>query len=161
MTKLKNYTLVIIDMQPQFEAANGNQKLYKRIKKAMDAAMRLGNHIMFVWLPTCGPISSTLKDHLQGYPNVSFVSKADQDGGHDVLKALPKKNHLRFCGVNTDQCVKDTVITVARNYSKRFKIELIKDGCATYLSVDAATTLKRHNNAVRSMNRYKNIRIVK
>lgn len=162
MTRLKRYTLVIIDMQPFFQAAKGNKKLHRQIKKAMDHAMRLGNHIMFVWIPSCGPVSRTLKAYLREYSNVSYVPKINQDGGREVLEALPNKTNLRFCGVNTDQCVQDTVMTVSKHYPKRYKIEVISDGCATYKFIsNPKKSYIRHAHALKMMGGRPNIKIIK
>lgn len=154
MSKLRKYTLVIIDVQPRFIAAKGNKKLIKKIKKEIAQAIKLGNHIMFIWLTCSGRITPALKAAVCGYDNVSVVGKSKQDGGQEVLAALPAKTHIRFCGVNTNQCVRDTVITVAKLLPKRFKIEVVADGCASYFT-------NHHTQALDYMATHRNITIDK
>lgn len=143
MTKLRKYTLCIIDVQPNFNAAKRNRKLIKKIKKEIAHAIKLSNHIMFVWLTCSGKITPALKAAVRGYSNVSYVGKVGQNGGSEVLAALPAYTHIRFCGVNTNQCVEDTVITIAKFLPRRFKIQVVADGCASYYPDDHSSALDR------------------
>jgi nicotinamidase-related amidase len=152
MTKLRKYTLVIIDMQPYFRAARNNRKLINKIKQEIERAKKLNNSIMLVYMPCCSKrITSALVAAIRGYDKGSIVAKAWTDGHGEILKALPAKTHLRFCGVNTDACVRDTVLSMAANYPKQFKIEVVANGCASeYFG---------HDNALQEMNKRSNIRI--
>ncbi|KKN43555.1 hypothetical protein LCGC14_0702020 [marine sediment metagenome] len=158
MTRLKRYTLVIIDMQPRFDSAYGNRPLIKKIRQEIARAIELSNHIMFVWLTCSGKITPALKAAVRGYSSVSYVPKTSQDGGTEVLEALPRKTHIRFCGVNTNQCVQDTVLTVAKDYARnnyaggRLKIEVIANGCASFFD-------SNHDAGLRIMNAQSNIKI--
>ncbi len=149
MSKLKNYTLLIIDMQPYFDAAYDNKPLFQKIKREIKKAINLNNHIMFVRMTYCGGITRTLRRAVKGYPNVSVIHKDDSDGSNEVLSKL-NKTHLRVCGVNTDQCVEETICSIAKAYPKRFKIEIIAKGCAS----DG-----RHTLALKRMARKRNIKI--
>jgi nicotinamidase-related amidase len=158
-SRLRKYTLVIIDMQPRFIAAQ-SRSLIGNIEEEIRRAKDLGNHIMFVRFANCGKITSSLLEAAQqNYTNVSVVTKVDQDGGHEVLQALSKRaihtnvrTNLRICGVNTDQCVESTAYTIAKAYPKRFKIEIVDKGCGTGLTYD-------HKKALDRLNKKPNIRI--
>ncbi|MDP2696096.1 MAG: isochorismatase family protein [bacterium] len=131
---MRKYTLVIIDMQPHFGAAK-NKILLSSIKLEIAKAIKLNNHIMFVRYIGCGKISSGLLKMIIHYNNVSFVNKDDQDGGHETLMALSVYNartNLKFCGVNTDECVRDTITHIAMRYPKRFKIHVMENCCYSY-----------------------------
>lgn len=155
MSRIKNYTLVIIDMQPYFAAACNNKVLIRNINSEIKRARSLNNHIMFVRYIGCGSITRSLKYATDGYPNVSVVEKDDMDGGDLVLARLKDigRTHLRMCGVNTEQCVFETVLSVADFYPRRFKIEVISKCCAT------STGSKRHNRALKIMAGRENITV--
>jgi nicotinamidase-related amidase len=153
MSRLRNYTLVIIDMQPYFSAAKNNRPLIAKIKQEIAKARRLNNHVMFVWYETCGKVTKSLRRAVAGYSNVSYVSKSEMDGGTEVLEALPAKTHLRCCGVNTDQCVYETVTTIAGQYPSQYRIELIAKGCAS------DGTFCTEEDALRMYSNHSNIRI--
>jgi len=157
MSRIKNYTLVIIDMQPYWAAACNNKLLINNIKYEIKRAINLNNHIMFVRFISNGSITRSLTYATSGYSNVSIVNKDDMDGGDLVLARLKDvgRTHLRVCGVNTDQCVFETVLTVADSYPKRFKIEVIAKCCAT------ATGPTLHSKALQLMARRENITIDK
>jgi nicotinamidase-related amidase len=150
MTRLKNYTLIIIDLQSEFAAACGNKPLINNVKKEIEHAKKLNNHIMFVRYSGAGRIIRSLKEAVKHYDNVSVITKQGQDGWREVLASLPKRNHLRFCGVNTDQCVYDTVCSIAKRYDR--KIEVVANGCATY-------DFNIHNTALKFMGRRKRVKI--
>jgi nicotinamidase-related amidase len=153
MSRLKNYTLIIIDMQLQFVSAR-NKVLINNIKAEIAHAQKLDNHIMFVRMANCGDIMLELLRATRGYSKTSIVTKDWQDGGAEVLAHLPsRKTHLRVCGVYTNLCVEDTVYSIAASYPTRFKIEIIAKCCS------AGLMKTNHDRALERMEKETNIRI--
>jgi len=158
----RKYTLVIIDMQPYFGAARNNRKLINRIKKEIEQAKKINNHIMFVKFQECGEITRSLWNAARNYPHKSVVCKMHQDGGHVLFGALSslslQKTPLRVCGVNTNQCVEDTVKTIAKYYPQNLRIEVIANGCSLAL-YEYEWCKSLHDKALKRMSRRKNVTI--
>lgn len=151
-SRLKKYSLVVIDMQPYFSPAN-NVGLIENCLREIKAAKRLGNHIMLVRLGQYGKSLEKLYRSLRGYENRSYVTKWQQSGATDVLFGLPKKTHLRFCGVNTDLCVQDTVLDIANDYPRRLKLEVMADACASW-------NADRHTNGLCAMANHNRVTVL-
>ena len=126
MSKIRKYILLIIDMQPFFDAVNNNRILISNIVNEIKRAKQLHNQIMFVTYNGCGPIASALVNAVRNFEKVQFVTKDKTSGGTEVLFAIKKRKNLRVCGVETDVCVKHTVTDIAKKYPQKYKIQLVK-----------------------------------
>jgi nicotinamidase-related amidase len=151
-SRVRNYSLVVIDMQPYFSTTRC-VKLVANCLREIKAAKRLGNHVMLVRLGQYGKSLEKLYRSLRGYDNRSYVTKWRQSGATDVLYGLPKKTHLKFCGVNTDLCVQDTVLDIANDYPRRYKIEVVADACASWNE-------DRHTNGLCNMANHNRVTIL-
>jgi nicotinamidase-related amidase len=124
-------TRVVIDVQPNFDAAN-KANLIVGVTVELMEAMRERAPILFVEFHRCPATHKSLTDLMRGYDKFRRVIKMDDDGGHEVKAALeaakwPAK-HLRVCGVNIDCCVRATVRTLLQELPDT-RIELVKNAC--------------------------------
>ena len=140
-------------MQDLFVTTKHQRKIIPSIISEIKTAIRLNNYIVIVYMPDCGDILPEILNIIHSYNKTIFVSKYDQDGGTEVLTALKRKNHLKFCGIYTSQCVHDTVQTIAESYPKNFRIELLENACGDQDPV-------RNLNGIRSLAMCKRISII-
>jgi hypothetical protein len=107
-TEAMNETLVIIDMQPQFGAANCPRTL-EACKREIRHAMQECNGIVYVKYEGHGQIHRELTDLTLLYSHKVTVTKKLNDGSKQVVKYLSQrgfaKEHIRICGVNAQWCV--------------------------------------------------------
>jgi hypothetical protein len=73
-----------------------------------------------------GPTKRYILDAIRNYPRKTFVRKYGDDGSSWISNKLETKN-IRVCGVNTTQCVADTVWGVGHC---GFNVSVVKDACA-------------------------------
>lgn len=138
-------TLVVVDMQPDFEAAC-----------CLDAVVGVTEQIIYakhhkwpivlVEYEGCGATHDAIVKLLKGYKNKARISKCDDDGSREVIRCLQRRSfprhHLRVCGVNADCCVYLTVEGLLDRLESSL-IELAKSACATeYGIVDWRRYLK-------------------
>lgn len=125
------YTLVVVDMQPYFSAAN-SRSVIKNCKREIEAAMLKRAAIIIVEFNNCGPSVKSLLNLVDGYDRLHFAHKDTDDGSAEVEKIIKDEGlaakQLKVCGVNTDCCVQSTV----RGLTARLPnatIEVIGDAC--------------------------------
>jgi nicotinamidase-related amidase len=129
--------LVIIDMQVRFSASE-KPETRAAIIGLINKARKKYWPIMLVEYDNPGDYSDeeqqTWPDILAAlvdYDDCAFVTKHDDDGSCEVIKARdtywPEINNFVLCGVNTDACVKGT----ARGLDDRCAdlIEIISPAC--------------------------------
>lgn len=127
-------TLVIVDMQPHFVAANTPGVIVGVTREILEAKRRKSGIIFLEYKPTdeMGRTHEGLFSLIKGYPHKARVTKDDDDGSLEVVKALRRrgfaKHTLRVCGVNTDCCVYETIVGLLDRLD-RSKIEVVKDAC--------------------------------
>lgn len=126
-----SYTLVVVDMQATFEAAN-NARVRNKVKQELSKAMERGAAIIFVEYIGQGPTIPSLVKMTDDYNRVYITRKDDDDGSREVKKVI-KDNRLpsrdvRVCGVNTDCCVMETVFGISEKI-KSVKIKVIAEAC--------------------------------
>lgn len=124
------YTLVIIDMQPVFQAANWPDVVIGVTKEIL-AAIKNKASIMIVEYHDRGPIHDGLLKLVRGYPNKARTKKKLDDGSEKVLATLKRRKfpkRLRVCGVNASCCVAATIDGIL-GLDDTIKIEVIKDAC--------------------------------
>lgn len=148
-------TLVIIDMQPYFEASGDVvEEVVKEVRRARER--RTG--IVVVEYGSCGPTHRLIQRAVRGYDRQAWVKKHDDDGGAEVMEAAHQHGFWdkswRFCGVNTCYCVCDTVKSIVRAYPRaRFEYAIKAmncncgmSSCARYFKFHAG--LKRNHRIV-------------
>ncbi|SRR5579885_1444967 len=125
------YTLVVVDMQSSFEAAN-SRRVRENCKREIERAMEAGAAIIFVEYIGQGPTIPSLVKLTDDYDRVFITRKNDDDGSREVRKViqdnrLPAKR-IRVCGVNTDCCVFETVSGLTCKL-KSVTLEVVADAC--------------------------------
>lgn len=138
------YTLVIVDMQASFSAAN-NKRVRDNCKHEIIKATDKGGAIIFVEFIGCGRTIPGLVKLTDDYNRAFIVRKDDEDGSREVHKVI-KDNKLpsrriKVCGVNTDQCVLATVCGL-NSLMKQTNIEVITKACNSYSNHDHESGLK-------------------
>lgn len=129
--------LVIVDMQPDFEASC-NPKTIAACIREIQRAVANGTPIVFVELRPPGSLHDYRPTHpilVETYEQLTgskghFVSKIYEDGSEPVLDFCLtqgwKISHFRVCGVNTNACVEQTVKGFV---GKKYPVEVIFDAC--------------------------------
>lgn len=129
-------TLVIIDMQKQFYAAN-KKLIIKACQREIKRAIKNKEPIIFVEYKFHGRTMRELKDLVKDYKHKHTTIKESNSGAYQIHNAIQKHNlhkNLRICGVNTDACVLDTVEELNGFYCRRnlgwqtaYKITVVAD----------------------------------
>lgn len=126
-----SYTLVVIDVQPEFDAAL-NPNLRMACQKKLRVAKRKRADILFVEYEGAGNTYADLVEVVKDYSRAFWVEKYYDDGSQEVINAI---NHhslryktLKVCGVNTDACVRDTVRGLSQKLSAS-KIKILANAC--------------------------------
>ncbi len=123
--------LVIVDMQPFFDAAN-HKGTIKECLKLISFAKRQKALIILVEYDYYGKSCVELTRALRNYPHKMLVLKTRDNGGYEVFNALKEKGlsfkTYRFCGVNATCCVHDTISGLLSHQPKA-KIEVVKEAC--------------------------------
>ena len=127
-------TLVIIDMQPSFEACNDAAEA---VAKEVHRARERRTGIIVVEYYSCGPTHRLIQQAIRGYDRQAWVTKDDDNGGREVVAAAREhkfwNKSWRFCGVNTCYCVSETVKSVIRTYPMaRFEYAVDAMNCTCY-----------------------------
>ena len=157
----KPYTLIIIDMQYGFTAAD-SKTLHKKIKREINRAQRTHSDIIFVTYDEKyhGGTFEDLLDYASrnDYDDVMSVEKFKADGGKEIIEILneDKQHHLKIAGVQTSVCVADTVHTLAKELPNS-NIEIMRDcvrdfpyrkGAQTKAWSDLSFMLKEFHNQI-------------
>jgi nicotinamidase-related amidase len=104
------YTLLIIDMQPQFSTS---EKCLPEVLYLISKAKRDSANILNVEYKGDGLSWPSIRKELRFYKNSRTIKKWSDDGGPQVFATLEKMNWLDkpifTCGVNSDCCVPDTL----------------------------------------------------
>jgi len=133
-----SFTLVCIDMQQYFTAANG-EKVQRACVREIKQAMKKGATILFVEYDNYGPTLPLLTDLVKKakYKKVHYLVK-DADGGGAIIADYLRKRHLtrsniRVVGVNTNYCVQATVEGL-NHYLNNSYFHIVADACASRYS---------------------------
>jgi len=141
-------TLVIVDMQPVFKASQNPNTIIAVTHEIMVA--KQNNHaIMIVEYARSGRTHVGFDELLKGYPHKARISKRDDDGSKEIVKALSRRNFpmqiLRVCGVNADCCVYQTVTGLIEKLNKT-QVEVVKKACNTFTENFDWRNYYRHPN---------------
>lgn len=123
-------TLVVIDMQPVFEAA-GRPKVIAGVTREIIQTKIANGMIIFVEYSGFLPTYTPLLDLVKGYSSRIRIKKRNNDGSEQIVRFLESSDcyadHFRICGVNTNACVRDTVSGLLSKTTA--KIEVVRDAC--------------------------------
>lgn len=145
ITKIpKMYTLVIVDMQPCWDAANDPATI-KAVMRQVKKAKRRDCPIISVTVPYFSamakqgfpPTHACISRLLKGYKKHSAVTKRlCEDGASEVLRACKKlggkktgkkKPELRLCGVKTAGCLWALLVGLCREPD--IKLDVVQGAC--------------------------------
>jgi len=109
---MQDYTLVIIDMQPEFAAAECVDTQDAIVCEIMRARSRC-QKVLIVNYNDGGQHVESIQEALIGYEKLTYqVDKYDDDGSRqimDMVDMFDLARRFRICGVNYDACVQATV----------------------------------------------------
>jgi nicotinamidase-related amidase len=127
----KSYSLVVIDMQPEFDAANKPETVEACVEE-IKRAKEVEAPIIVVEFDSFGDTHETLQAELDGYNKVHYVLKHQDDGSREVINTIANEDlpseTMRVVGVNTDYCVLETVIGLSES-GRIGKIQVIEKAC--------------------------------
>lgn len=126
-------TLVIVDMQSEFEAAM-NPDVVVGVTQEILKAKEYGSPIILLEYEGCGRSHHGFLNLLKNYRRKASVKKVDDDGSTEVIRTIRRRCfnpfHIRVCGVNSDACVQDTVVGLLHKLTHT-KVEVVKQACGT------------------------------
>ena len=146
---MKTSTLVVIDMQPAtWGHACRTEGVIPTIKKEIDRAINSHSGIIFVEYSDNGKTHAELLAATKGYKRKIVALKNCGDGSRTVISACNKrhfsKSNFRVCGILTDCCVHQTVVSLSEKLP-RAEIEVIIKGCHPQ-NKDAWGTMAKRDN---------------
>jgi nicotinamidase-related amidase len=125
------YTLVVIDMQPSFEASQ-EKAVLRNCAARIKQAQKDNAAILLVEYEEYGKTDYRLRNLLKTYDKTKTVIKCDNDGSVEIKRAIIRakfpKDLLRVCGVNTDYCVYESVKGLTKQMPKA-TIEVLTKSC--------------------------------
>lgn len=125
------YTLVVVDMQADFRAANG-ERVVKNCQREINQAVQDGAGIIFLEYSGYEATKKELYDLVDGYARAWTAIKYHDDGSEEAASLIRThkldKVNIKVCGVNTDCCVKSTVSGLTSRLPNP-TINVIADAC--------------------------------
>ena len=104
-------TLIVVDMQEDFEASN-EPAVVAGVCNQIFLAKQRRSGIVFLEYAGSERTHPGLLELVKGYPFVARAWKSNDDGSMEALREIRKRgfneSRLRVCGVNACYCVKDT-----------------------------------------------------
>lgn len=122
------YTLVVVDMQPQFEAAK-SRRCVENVLAEIAAAKAANAAIIVLEYVNFGPTNSRIVKAVRSYDRGYFKVKCWDDGSDEVLSMCSicqLSRSFRVVGVNYGACVKATAIGLR---SHGYHVEVVKKAC--------------------------------
>jgi nicotinamidase-related amidase len=138
---MSEYTLVVVDMQSDFRAANDPATI-AAVEKEILEAVRLHQSVVVLEIAYFSPLDEqglkpthrSLMSHLKGYDRVAVRQKIYSDGSRHVLNTCSEQGYsrsrFRVCGVNTDACVVETAVGLAKA-EPTSTVEVLQGACNT------------------------------
>lgn len=163
-----NKVLVVIDMQPCFEASKSQKVIEENIKQIRKAKSN-NQHIIVIEYSDLILTHIKIKKELKNYDKVKYIKKRYDSGSAQLVKYFKKQefwpNEINFMGVNTDACVYSTVNNFNKHIlknNKKTKIKVIREGCrCSFISCGCKFKHKKHMCAyVFDLFREKNIEVI-
>lgn len=140
------YTLVVVDMQADFAAAKDEATIVA-VEKLIEQAKHDNAHVVFLWIPYYSPADEKplarplrrLLDLVSGYARAKVIEKLGNDGSclvrHYCSQQGCSNSQFVICGVNTDMCVLDTALGLARS-NPAAMVTVHRDACNTTFNKD-------------------------
>ena len=122
-----SYTLVVVDMQPQFPAAR-IKKCVDNVLAEIEVAKSAGAGIVVLELNGYGPTNKRIAKAVRSYERGYFKTKYLNDGHDEVLRVCDIHDltrNFRVVGINWSFCVAETAISL-RHYGP---VTVIKRAC--------------------------------
>lgn len=134
------YSLIIIDMQPGFLAAN-HVSIKGPILREIKLAQKHNYPIIVVEynINKGYHTKKYITKELSG--NITFIRKDTDDGsGHviPILKTITKSKNVRLVGVNTNACVRETAEGM---HYRGYKVQVVGDACSASVPTDHESSL--------------------
>lgn len=130
-------TLVVVDMQPVFEASR-KPDVVVGVTKQILTAMQNNWPIIFLEFKGSGQTHPGLLKLTKGYRRKARISKTADDGSKEVIQTIRRREfsdeNLVVCGVNIDACVWDTVHGLLKKLPAR--VSVVKEACGTMSKFD-------------------------
>jgi nicotinamidase-related amidase len=124
-------TLIVVDMQYQFEASV-DPNVVIGVTCEIVKAREYGSPIVVVEYEGCGRSHSGFLNLIRNYRRKAIIKKWDDDGSAEIIRTLKRRQfnpfHLRVCGVNSDACVLSTVQGLLAKLNQT-EIEVVKQAC--------------------------------
>lgn len=122
-------TLLIIDMQEEFESAC-DPRVIRACRREIHEATKRGDGILYVEYEGDTPVLPDLTMLTDGYPHAFTCVKVNDDGSQEVNAAVWNYDlpmNFRVCGVNSDCCVWETVYHLRRLMPGDTPFEMVAD----------------------------------
>ena len=116
--------LVVVDMQPCFEAAKCN-KTASAVLALIDKAKKANSLIVILEYNLHGPTRTDITDSIRSYANHKIAGKDTDGGGKEVEQFINGHNRAILCGVNYGACVFHT----ASELKKIIDVRVVKNAC--------------------------------
>ena len=126
-----SYTLVVIDMQTDFEAANYDW-LVDNIVEDIKLAKRRRANILVVEYCDCGDTHERIVEAIGDYLHAYTIEKWDDDGSEEIMDAIEDYKlfpELHICGINYSACVERTIRGLLMNEYPPNDIYVIVESC--------------------------------
>jgi nicotinamidase-related amidase len=131
------YTLIVVDMQPGFDAAWDARTIENCIAYVKQAKKDKATIIIMEYgydneCTTYGKTHKSITKYLSRYKNYYRVVKRQDDGSSAVLTHEVafhfKQNDVRVCGVNTTACVARTALGMKERFNLS-NVKVLLDAC--------------------------------
>lgn len=124
-------TVVVVDMQPAFRSSQKFETLFGVIR-LLEHSRAMGWGIVILEFAGRGRTDERIMDAVRSYHRLRVVKKPLWDGSAEVLAACEQAGFSRerfvACGVNTHECVLDTVSGMSAALPE-CHIDVVQDAC--------------------------------
>lgn len=146
-----NVALVIVDMQPGFEAARSPSTI-AAVMNAIAEAKNVGAPIFALELhpgwyqSTIGEIAAEIDNYDGGH----FIEKRYNDGSSVLMREMESDalgleiDHMYVCGVNSCYCVQETVHSLCQRYDKQVTVIESACNCQCALGEHHSLSMEEH-----------------
>lgn len=128
------YTLIIVDMQEHFlDKLSNTNKVISNCQSEIKRALENNATIIFVEYAGYKPTHYHLTNLVRSYRKCYSIKKNHDYGQHVIMDLLEKNPEIprsfRFCGLNTEFCVYETVFGFLYLTKDQNRVELVAPAC--------------------------------